>query len=349
LAAQKEFLDRGPAAPSLSPVRLTARDDRLTVHGSGIDHALAVRLQWSGDDLDATVDASALAKIAAVLPDAPVTLSTKDGHIAVVAGGFAFTLVCRPPDELPRFPEEAVEAAFELPAHDVGEALRFVAPAISTDEARYPLNGFNVRLVERKILFVATEGYRIHLASIDAPDTLEALPDLTIHLRALQPIRRAIADDGADVSFKFGKTLARIEIGRRTIATKLIDSPFPRYERLMPTGSTGSITIQGDDLAALAAATDPLDAESRMIRFRPHASEASCLNAANGSMTARLDIEVEGKVPDLFCLDAAHVRDLVQAFRGRVVLNLREDPVYPLLATFEDSRFSAVLAMARCN
>jgi DNA polymerase-3 subunit beta len=278
-----------------------------------------------------------------------VRLSTQDGHLMVEAGGFAFTLVCRAPDGQPTFPDEAVEAAFELPGHEVARALGFVAPAISTDETRYALNGFNVRLVERKILFVATEAYRIHLASIDAPDTLEELADRTIHFRALRAMRRAIADSGGDVSFKFGKTLAWIEIGRRTITTKLIDTPFPGYAKLMPSGSTGSITFQSDDLRALAAATDPLDAKTRIIRFRPHENEASCINAANGSMTARLDILITGKVPDLFGLDASHLRDLVHAVDGMIVLNLREDPLYPLLASFDDAACSAALATARCD
>lgn len=113
----------------------------------------------------ATIPASAL--VQAVAGKTDFELESTDTGATIRAGNASRNVPTLPNDEFPPLPAIPADAhKFTLPAADFMRALSSVANAQSTDEARYVLNGVCVEIGIDAIRLVATDGRRLHFATL---------------------------------------------------------------------------------------------------------------------------------------------------------------------------------------
>jgi DNA polymerase-3 subunit beta len=174
--------------------------------------------------------------------DAPLRVTTED---------FEANLTTLPAEDFPTMnePKGTRSWAWELDA--LRDTLRFILPAISSEETRYYLNGIYVHQQDDKpgLHFCATDGHRLHLAP--APDAIRLrlgasnsglgviLPKAT-----LKPLLAFLGREAGELEVELlGDTKMRFRHGRWSLLTKLIDGTFPLYDRVIPKFDQGLIDV----------------------------------------------------------------------------------------------------------
>lgn len=137
--------------------------------------------------------------------------------------------------------------------------LRQVAPAISTEETRYYLNGVFLTRGETAWHFIATDGHRLFRTDValqeDEPLDFGArkgiiIPRGAVHLIAGLCRRAGVSDVYMGLFYGPGPApkegpdnpcLAQFVIGPFSLAVRLIDGDFPDYERVIPKETTAQM------------------------------------------------------------------------------------------------------------
>lgn len=350
LAALNAFFDTPATVPVRSHVRLAAGCGALTLTRTDHEHQLAIELPWSGPNFEATAACDVLDTVIRQLDPATDVQLTGDGAALRIRAGFELTLPSLALHEFPAFEIKPVAPPFELSAEDAGSALSVILPFASADETRYQLNGIFVHRRDEGLVFVATDSHRLCWTSIPAPDGPDAFAGAILHRRAVKAVLRAVADTGKAVRFAFGEHMARIEIGNRTLFTKLIGVPFPDYRELVPTDRTGRITFDPRHLLGLAKLAETLGGGDKMkiLRMEPYEERLTYLGSG-GRMTAPMDADSAGALPKLFGVDARHLRDFAEHADVALTLLLSEDPAGLILVETGDERLTGLLIPARID
>ena len=165
---------------------------------------------------------------------------------------------------LDRTTEPVTTAEIILEAGNLNDALRRVRHAISKEETRYYLNGVYLRyaMQDNVLRFVATDGHRLAMADIHAPEDAKKLCPVILS--------RAFVTDAIKATNKTRDAFkqVRLAIGPSRISLTdwdgnvidgaLVDGTFPDYERVIPRGEPqhGTATLAREPfIRAVAAVT----------------------------------------------------------------------------------------------
>src|SRR5688572_30990414 len=98
--------------------------------------------------------------------------------------------------------------------------------AISTEETRYYLNGLYLHTVNEGgvtlLRAVATDGHRLALAEMPAPEGAAGLPGVIVPRKTVQEARRLLEDAGENLGLQISPAKVRFEFGRAALTSKVI-------------------------------------------------------------------------------------------------------------------------------
>lgn len=239
--------------------------------------------------------ASDLAALAAKLPEGEIVVTvprdTTDG--IVTAGRGRYKISGHRAEDFPEIPQPPKIGAIELPGPAVAEAIGRVAHAISKERQRYALNGAMVKVVGRKVEFVATDGRRLALATIDLPNVPDCLEwSAIIGSAALRQIA-GIAAGAETVRLSSERNHAYAEVDGHTIATRQIDGSFPNYRDVIPKGQKSWLIVNRAAILAALDRSSLVDArDANAVRLEAEGGTLT-LTAASPEKDTREEIECE--------------------------------------------------------
>jgi DNA polymerase III subunit beta len=239
---------RTVSSPVLSGVLLRCSGNRLEVTGTDLDLTIRVGLEVIGiDDGECVVPARLAADIVRSLEPGAVTVEGVEEKVEISAARSRFGLRSFPAVEFPAL-SVVDEPTVVLPAATVGEGLRQVVRAASSDDARPLLTGVLFTEEEGSIRLVATDSYRLALRDLVGTSGLKAAGegeggDILVPARALAELQRLSAsvalmladEDGpAGVGVTVGTKEITFSHGPVRISTRLLEGTYPDYRQLVP-------------------------------------------------------------------------------------------------------------------
>jgi DNA polymerase-3 subunit beta len=84
---------------------------------------------------------------------------------------------------------------------------------------------------------VATDGHRLALAEMPAPEGAHGLPGVIVPRKTVQEIRRLLDAGEETVDITASDAKITVKVGRAVLTSKLIDGSFPDYARVIPKGN----------------------------------------------------------------------------------------------------------------
>lgn len=242
------------------------------------------------------IDADAMVTIEA-LEEASATTA---GKVTITAGRSRFRLNALPTADFPAVPAVRGDHQLAMKAAALADVFARVEHAISTEETRYYLNGIFVHADGLNLKFAATDGHRLAMLPIDAPDGGASFPPTIIGRVTVGVLDKALAaavkaDEGCDVEISATETgaLLRFEMpaadeGQLTLVAKAIDGTFPDYQRVIPAdppiritahratliGVLKRVAVLADDKSR-AIAVEAEGATLRLSAISPELGEAS--------------------------------------------------------------------------
>lgn len=246
-------------------------------------------------------------------------------------------------------------ATLALDAGDAGDALAYLAPAMSKDATRYNLSGV---YFDANGNWVATDGIRLHM--VEGVGAIADWPGAIVPAYAVKTLQRAMkatkasvltmARDTKEPAFIFFR-LAGPSI-RVEYRVRLVDGQFPAYQQAIPTfdrNTAYGAIIDGRDIpAAIEKAPVYLDKVGNKL-FRLVFDQALLVRAHDDSMTRLpflypFEWNQKGVPSFVTAFEAGKFADLFDTFDGAVAISMADD-LSPLLV--RNGRKTGVLMPVR--
>jgi DNA polymerase-3 subunit beta len=326
LSHVQSVVERRNTIPILGNVLLSADEDGLGFSATDLDMEIAdsapAQVEGPGQ---ITAPAHTLYEIVRKLPEgAEVSLSFtgSDPRLAVQAGRYKVNLPVLPHGDFPVMPQEGLSGAIRL---DTAELIRLIDKtrfAISTEETRYYLTGIYLHSViqdGRALLrAVATDGHRLALAEMPAPDGASGAAGVIVPRKTVQEARRLLEDAGETIEMQLSPQKIRFDFGRATLTSKVIDGSFPDYTRVIPKENHRVMTV---DNALFAAAVDRVatisSEKSRSVKLSVESGRLilTVRNMETGQAVEELEVDYDGD-PFEIGFNARYLMDVAAQIGG---------------------------------
>ena len=338
----QSVVERRNTIPILSNVLMAAQGDQVSFSATDLDMEIIdeglAQVDVPGQ---ITAPAQTLYEIVRKLPDgADVSLSytSDDPRLQISAGRSRFNLPILPAGD---FPVMSSEGLSEPAAVDTTDLMRLIDKtrfAISTEETRYYLNGLYVHTVveggETKLRAVATDGHRLALAEMPAPEGVAGLPGVIVPRKTVAEVRRLLEDAGETIDLQVSAQKVRFELGRaNALTSKVIDGSFPDYMRVIPRDNAKVMTL---DNALFAKAVDrvaTISAEkSRSVKLavEPGKLVLTVRNMEAGQAVEELEVDYDGEAFEIG-FNARYILDVCGQIGGETAEFRFADPASPTL------------------
>jgi DNA polymerase-3 subunit beta len=207
----------------------------------GIRCRVEARVEKSGAT---TIPARKLVSIIRELPTSEIILEVDSKHAtAIRCGASFFKIFGLPKEEFPAFPEFQEPKSLTLRQSELKDGLRKTSYAISSDEARYVLNGILFSLFDNKLTLVATDGRRLALFDSDLEFPKSDERDFILPTKAVTELQRLLGDDG-DVVISSSSNLVSFELNGAKLVSKLVEGNYPNYRQVIPGEAKERITLE---------------------------------------------------------------------------------------------------------
>ena len=341
LSHVQSVVERRNTIPILSNVLLQADGGALQLSATDLDMEIRdeAEAQVNGGG-QITAPAQTLYEIVRKLPDgADVQLgfTGDDPRLSIQAGRSRFNLPVLPAGDYPVMSSEGLSSTLSLEKDDLVRLIDKTRFAISTEETRYYLNGLYLHTVseggETKLRAVATDGHRLALAEMPAPEGAAGLPGVIIPRKTIQEARRLLDDVSGAVEMQVSPAKVRFAFARAALTSKVIDGSFPDYVRVIPKGNDKVVIVDNDLLARAVDRVATISAEkSRSVKLsiEPGRMTLTVRNMEAGQAVEELEIDYDGAAFDIG-FNARYLLDVCGQITGEQAEIRFADPSSPTL------------------
>ncbi len=358
LSHVQSVVERRNTIPILSNVLVSADGHGVSFSATDLDMEIVdeARGRVSGEG-QITAPAHTLYEIVRKLPDgADVELkfAGDDPRLSVTAGRSRFNLPVLPSGDFPQMSGDGLSGKIAVEADDLARLIDKTRFAISTEETRYYLNGLYVHTVSEggvtKLRCVATDGHRLALAEMIAPEGAAGLPGVIVPRKTIAEARRLLDDAGELVELQISQAKVRFQFAssgkggpadegdeepRRgaALTSKVIDGAFPDYVRVIPRDNHRIVKVDAKVFANAVDRVATISAEkSRSVKLAIETGKLTLTvrNMEAGQAVEELEIDYEGD-PFEIGFNARYLMDVCGQI-GADEMELRfADPASPTL------------------
>ena len=279
----------------LSGLRLELVGDRLSITGTDLDLTIQLTLAVGGEgDGGVVLPARLVADIVRSMGAGKIEVAVEGDEVSIVGGRSQFSVRPLSFDDYPKL-STPTTSSVTLPAAAVGEALRQVVRAASTDEARPILTGVLLTAENGGLRMVATDSYRLAVRDLAEHQVLGADQKVLVPGRALSELQRLVGA-GEELTMRLGDRDATFEVGDTRLSTRLIEGEFPNYRQLIPTSHPNTLTVEREPLLEAIRRVKILAKDATPVRLQMGGDtlRLTAITQDVGNASEELDATYEG-------------------------------------------------------
>jgi len=253
LQAVQNIVSTRTTLPILSNVLLRAEGERLELTATDLDVIVSCGVEAKVTKGGATtLPVKKLFGIARELNGLEIELEVDEKNVCSLRCGPSFYKIHGlGADEFPPLPKFKEDKKAGLPQETLKNMLRKTSFAISTDEARYVLNGIFLSLKDHKVTIVATDGRRLALADEEVDISEKCQGEFIIPAKAVNELNRLLHEKG-EVELKYSDNQAAFTLKDENgftvlIVTKLIEGNYPNYRQVIPSEAKERVPLPREE------------------------------------------------------------------------------------------------------
>ncbi len=254
-AALKSIPDRRNFIPVAGMFHLEPAGGGLVITATDCDIEAALTVDRAAE-FDAVCLPPFLVEAAAGLGCAEVKIALDERQAVVTGGKARFAAPILPGSDFPKF-RPSFEASFEIAGNALAKLIEATVDAASGqgDDHRYYLEGVFLQVLAGRLHAVATNGHRLHTASVEMTSgTLSGGGGIIIPTKAANEIARIGGKAGGQpITVETSKGAIAVHTEGERLTSKLIDGTYPDWQRVVPQATEITATF---DLAEIVAALD---------------------------------------------------------------------------------------------
>ncbi|MDR2672322.1 MAG: DNA polymerase III subunit beta [Coriobacteriales bacterium] len=290
--------------PVLSGIHINAATDGVIFETSDLEisvrHIEDAMIERTG----ATVVSGRLfTDIVKSLPEAAVTLETKDDKLNISAQETLFSIATMSAEDFPQFPTIIATRSVQLKVEQLTKMVKKVIRAVSRDVSRAVLTGIFFKVGKTDTMMVATDSYRLAITSATqtkAEDKGEDKEDfeLIVPGTLLDEVCRTAADE-EKITIGESENQIIIIFGSTTFIARKIEGNYPNYNQIIPTQKNLTATIETELLLGAVRRVSIVAKNSSPIRLVFHndaqllevTAQTQDIGQASESIPAQIDGE----------------------------------------------------------
>jgi len=276
----------------------------MQVIATDLDHSVRLTGPVSGDaEFEVTVNARKIFEIARELPEGDISIDVDENVLIIESDGGSFSCKIAGADsrDFPAFPEIPESQIFDFSTSMLRDLVLKSSFAVSKDESRACLCGVLWEIENTRTGMIATDGHRLGSSFYDGEfDTAEKLSAIISPKSLLHLVRSFGNDDPeAQVRIELGEKYIVFSNDRMTLCSKLIEGPYPDYEKVIPKTNTKKAVIERAVLMDAVRRVSVLSNQKTHLtkcEFTPGQLEIAVLNRDIGGEARQvIPIEYEGE------------------------------------------------------
>lgn len=184
------------------------------------------------------------------MPDTDLTFQVdKNFKISLKSAFGEYKISGQNVNDYPSVPSLETEDTIQLKNESLKRMIEKTMYACSTDNLRPALTGVFCQIYNDSIRMVSTDGHRLVKMSNSDFSSPNVQRELIIPTRALNLVARNISDDGIQ-NIILGKNHVLFKFEETLLYSRIINEPYPDYERVIPPNNSKELTIKRDALIA---------------------------------------------------------------------------------------------------
>ena len=193
------------------------------------------------------------------LPDeSMIELQPKETKVIIKSGKSRYTLSTLPAIDYPTIKQLNIEDEFIIKQKHLKKIFENTLNCVAVQDVRFYLNGLLLEVRNDNIRCVSSDGHRLAMCQYksESPLEQEIKKDAIIPRKAILELQRILEENDDTVTCYFDANHFRLENEEFIFTTKLIDSEYPNYEKiLLLTGERELILDKLEFKNALSRAT----------------------------------------------------------------------------------------------
>jgi DNA polymerase-3 subunit beta len=331
LAVVTKALSSRTTLPILSGILVTASDSEVVLQSTDLEVSIRHSAPAAVDEKGSVVlPGRLLAEVVRSLPEAAVRIETSSFDQAkVTCGGASFTLRALSPDDFPKFPDLSPDTTVSLPADVLQTLVKRVSKAVSRDEARPILTGVLVVIDGTEIKVVATDSYRLAVATEQLEQPVAEKVEVVVPGKALEEIPR-LSSSSDTVRLGISNNQVIFEFGSSVYVTRRIEGSFPNYKQLIPTDGETRVVVSRAELEEAAKRVSLLAQHNAPLRLKITESTLNLTAQTQdiGEATEDLMVSTEGE-PIEIAFNHSFLVDGVTSCDDETLTFLASSPLKP--------------------
>ncbi|WP_036730442.1 DNA polymerase III subunit beta [Peptoniphilus mikwangii] len=248
-----------------------------------------------------------------------------------------FNIQCQVPDEFPDLPRVDENLTIKLKSSDFKEAIRKTSFAVSFDETRVAFTGVLMDIKNKKINFVALDGFRMALKSLDTEceENISAI----IPARSLNELVKIIENEEY-VNLTIGRNSLKFDLDKTIFYTTLLSGEFFKYEGLIKNDQSIIVEVLKHDLQSSLERASLLAKEDKanLVKLDMKDSEIEITsNSEIGNVEESVDAKISGENLKI-AFNSKYLLEGVRIIESeKVTLNFT-DSINPCIIREEDDK-----------
>lgn len=276
LDPMNSVIEKRNSVPVLSNVKIELKDGKLRATATDNDITLEGVIDATVEqEGTTTVNASKLNEIVKKLSEGvalSVTVDMNADRMTITSGKARFNVACISAESFPPTQGVSSDCSFEVESENFRKILNRSLFASSKDDSRQYLNGIYMHIAkgeneEDVLCFVATDGHRLSKSQMPLPTGANNMPGVILPRKAVDKLV-AVSRDIPSIKVEVADTKAKFIAGDLVLTTRLIDSTFPDYNRVIPQSNEIEMIISKQALLQVVERVAILSNEkSRSVKF----------------------------------------------------------------------------------
>ncbi len=229
--------------PILSTVLMSAENGIFSISATDLDISVTSRVNGTiAEEGRIAVPAKKLAEIVKSLAGEEASLDAEGDKLTLSCGKSRFVINARSAEDFPKLPKQESKTSFAIDPEIIGALVLKTTYAVSGDLTRPALCGVLWEVDRKGISMVATDGHR--LAKVEIALDLGSVQkmDVIVPPKALGTMR-TYAEGEKEVRISIGENSISFDMKETTIYSRLLEGPFPNYQRVIPAKNEKELVV----------------------------------------------------------------------------------------------------------
>lgn len=222
----------------LSNLKLTATPEQLEVTATDLDHSIRCTGPVSGSStFDIAINARKIFDIVREIPDGDITIEEDENVLSIVSEkGFSCKVAGTDVADFPALPVIENTVEFDIPTADFRRLVSRSSFAVSKDTTRSSLCGVLWEVSNDGSAMIATDGHRLGRSILSRTTNVADAVSAIVSPRTLQHVARISETSDSDTMLHVAicDKYAVLQGAGFTLCSKLIDGPYPDYDKVIP-------------------------------------------------------------------------------------------------------------------